>query len=305
MTQPNKITRSKVAKGIDKITLNEIKLTYDLEKILLDTYEGAEHDFACYLVKKHYDRRMNSFDEPVTDRRLQDRVLTEAKWFAMNLLATDLPALIDRTQLYMLIEADQTGWYRKMEYKDIEELILSMIDDVNQSGSEAYDWRFIVEKLVPAARSFGITPEVLGNATHQIKKLRDSIPAARLLLKRHENGDLTDAAARKDLKWIVENVANPKIQSSQLKPELDRYRGIIPDSEVNVQGHIYMTGEQSAILMIPVSNQLELRVIQQRLQKRVSLSVADYKAFAEEAIRLLDIKEDELWERTENKSKDG
>ena len=120
---PVKIERQKVAAGIDNITLNDLKVDYDLEKILLESYEGAERDLACFLIKKHYDRRVASFDSEITDRNLQDRVLVESKWFTLDLLTTNLPALIDRTHLYMLIDADQTGWYRKMEYKDLEELI--------------------------------------------------------------------------------------------------------------------------------------------------------------------------------------
>ena len=291
---PVKMERQKVAAGIDNITLNDLKVDYDLEKILLEGYEGAERDLACFLIKKHYDRRITSFNSEITDRNLQDRVLVESKWFTLDLLTTNLPALIDRTHLYMLMDADQTGWYRKMEYKDLEELIYSMIDDVDEKGSEAYDWRFIVEKLVPAARSFGIKPEMLGNATHQIRKLRQAIPTARLILKRHESGELTDAKARKDLKWVVESLADPKITSFQMKPELDKYRGVISDIEVNIKGFTYITGDDTALMLIETKSRLELGIIQQRLRKRVDFTVADYKEFAKMALKLLGIEEDEL-----------
>lgn len=288
------IKRQRVADGIENITLNDIKVEYDIEKILLEGYKGAERDLACFLIKKHYEKRIAGFKSKITDRNIQDRVLIESKWFTLDLLTTNLPALIDRTHLYMLIEADQTGWYRKMEYKDLEELIYSMIEDVDQSGSEAYDWRFIVEKLVPAARAFGIKPEMLGNATHQIRKLRQAIPTARLILKRHEAGDLTDAKARKDLKWVVEQLADPKITSFQMKPELDKYRGVVPDSEVEIKGYVYLTGDDTSLMLIEVKSKLEMSIIEQRLRKRVNFQTADYKEFAQMALELLNIKEDEL-----------
>lgn len=285
------VAKDSIAEGVQHITLQDMHLEYDLDEILIDHEEGAERELACYIVQQYYERRLDDFESKPTDNRLKDRVLTEAKWHAIDLITNDLPPLVERSKLYMLMEADETGWYRKMEYKDLTELMMSMLDETD-AASEKSDWSFIVEKMVPAARAFGIDPTVFGNASHQIGKLRGSVPTARVILERHESGDLSDEEAREDLHWLIENVADPQVSKSKLKPELDRYRGIIPDSEVEVKGHIYMTGDESAVLLIPVSNRKELRVIEQRLKKRVDFSVADYKQFAETALELLDIKED-------------
>jgi hypothetical protein len=288
------VQRDKIASGVEQITLGDMNKKYNLEKILLEAGTGAEYLLACWLTQKHFKRRIKSFKTKVTDNRLLDRVLVESKWYTISLLTTKLPDLIDRAHLFMLMEADQTGWYRKMEYKDLEELLSSILDDTEEQSSESYDWRFIVEKMAPAARSFGIKPEKFGNATHQIKKLRQSVPAARLILKLHETGEITEAKARKDLKWVIESVADPEISHTQLKPELDKYRGILPDIEVKIKGNIYLTGNDSAVLLISVKDQVELRIIEQRLNKRVDFVVSDYKDFAETALALLDIKEKSL-----------
>lgn len=294
-----KLERDKIAKGIDKITLNDMSVEYDLKSILLDNRDGAEREFACYLIQSYLRRRLESFEDK-PDRRVQERVLTESKWFALNQLTTELPSLIDRTNLYMLMEADQTGWYRQMEYQDLTDLMYSMIDDLDPQSSESYDWKFVVEKLVPAARAFGIKPELLGNATHQISKLRLSVPAARVVLERHTAGDITDAQAREDLKWIVGSVADPRISVTKLRPELEHYRGIRQDADVNVKGHIYLTGNESAVMMIQIDTRLQLRVIEQRLRKRVDFTTADYKEFAERALALLNLKEVELWQEADD-----
>lgn len=299
------IEREKIAQGIDKITLNDIKLKeYDLEKILMEGYEGAERDFACYLIQRYYNKRLESWEGEPT-RAHEERILVESKWWTLNNLNTQLPSLIERTNLYMLIEADQTGWYRQMEYSDLQDLLSSMMDDTDPQSSERYDWQFIVEKLVPAARSFGIEPSKLANAAHQVSKIRASVPVARSILEKHKNGELTDKQARNDLKWVIENIANPAITLPKLKPELDKYRGIVPDSEVSIEGHIYMTGDQSAVILISLKSQLELRIVEQRLKKRVDFKVADYKQFAQKALELLQLKEDEIWQNLALGSKDG
>lgn len=299
------IERAKVAQGIDKITLNDIKYAeYDLERILLEEYEGAERDFACFLIQRYFNKRIAEWESRLTPQ-LEQRILIESKWFTLNNLNTQLPMLIERTNLYMLIEADQTGWYRQLEYDDLQDLLSSMMDDTDPKSSERYDWQFIVEKLVPAARAFGIDPSKMANAAHQVAKIRACVPVARTILEKHDNGELSNKQARADLKWVIENIADPTVKLPALKPELDRYRGIVPDSEVAIEGHIYMTGDRSAVMMITLNSPLELRVVEQRLKKRVNFKLADYKQYAEKALQLLQLKENETWEELSLGAKDG
>lgn len=287
----DKIESERIKEGIKAITLYDMEREYDPEKLILGEKEGVERDLACWLVKTYYTRRLEEHNTTITDNRLLDRVLSEAKWYTINHVTNELPKLIERTKLYLLMEAEETAWYRKMEYKDIAELMMSMANDEDTSRSEMFDLQFIAEKMVPAAKAFGIDPTKFGNASHQLSKLRQSLPAARLVLKKHENGEISDEKARDDLQWIISEIADQEVSQNDLQPKLDRYRGITPEEDLEIKGHIYMTGDDTAVVMIETNSRKELRVVEQRLKNRVDLSIADYKAFAEQAAELLTLKE--------------
>lgn len=260
---------------IESLELHHMEIPIDQEKLLLDDYPEA-HVHLSVAITQGFFRRIKE-DLPSHDHKFLERALAHAKWFAINRLASEMHDLIDRSVLFMLTEAENTGWYRKEEwlgYQDLSELLSSTFEQTEEETSSWYDWKFIVEQLVPAADKFGISPGDIMSASYQVKKLRGMVTTARSLLSKHEANRIDTKDAEAGLAWMLDLVKDPQVSYSSMKDRLNRYEGkIIAGRPEPINAHKFMTPDNKIYYTIEVTDRVTERMIEQALKNRVTFTL--------------------------------
>lgn len=271
------VNSAAIQSEVSALTLRHMDMKIDIENLLLDDYDTAHIDLAILLTQGYYKRTIKLLGDDAGKKQLNNRALYTAKWFAINRLTTQFKGLIDRTTLFMLADAEESGWYRTdwFGYDDLLGLLSSIADATEEKASEYYDWNFIVGNLLPACQGFGIAPEQLMSASCNIKKLRGIVPAARELLDKNGNGTITDKKAREDIQWMLELASDIDVSYTVMRESIDTYRG----KEINridpVAGERYILPQGKTLFVIEASSPVEERTIERALVNRVDFKTED------------------------------
>jgi hypothetical protein len=287
---------------IERLELHHMQMEIDTEKLLLDDYPDAHVHLAVRITQGFYERMLE--DLPSQDYRHKMRALAHAKWFAINRLTTQMKDLVDRSVVYMLAEAEESGWYRNekwLGYDNMTEFLSSFYEEAEEESSKWYDWKFIVEQVLPAAQRFGISPSEIMKASYNIKKIRGMVPTAKNLLAAHEANRVETQDAEAGLAWMIEMAADPKVTYRSMKDRLNRYEGkkIIgrPDPVV---GQKYMTPDNKLLYVIEVEGNVMERVIEMALKNRVDFNLTELGSLFDHVRGMIKVrKEDDYGQETE------
>lgn len=264
-------------KQIENLELKHMEFEVDKDRLLLDDYPEAHIHLSIAITQGFYERIKE--DLPSEDFKHLERALAHAKWFAINRLATEMGDLIDRSVVYMLSEAEETGWYRKSEwlgYNDLSDFLGSFVEQAEEESSKWYDWKFIVEQLLPAANKFGISPGDIMSASYQIKKIRGMVTTARRLLAQHEANRISDKKAEAGLAWMIDMVRDTRVSYKQMKDKLNRYEGkVITGRPDPIQGYKFMTPDNRIFYAIRVETRIQERMVEMALKNRVKFPLTD------------------------------
>lgn len=263
---------NQVSGAFTLVTMEDMSKEIDITHALVDEYPGAEIDLAVFLVQGYFKRIVEKLGPD--DKMLLGRALAYAKWYANRRLTQDLHDLIDRSTMFMLNEAENSGWYRELEYDNLTEFLASIYES-KEGMTEAYDWRFIVEKLVPAAEQAGVPIQTMMGASLQVKKLRGLVPATRELFARQEAKAIPPEEAQETLTNWLKEVANPKVTFSCFKEDIDAWRGRSVDRAPAVQGYQILMPDGRWWVVVPTGGDAELAMVQQALRTRVDIKISN------------------------------
>jgi hypothetical protein len=262
---------------VDEVTLIDMAAKINTTHVLLDDYPQVHIDLSIKIVQGYYGRIIKDLGDDAARKEHKQRALDTAKWFAINRLTTQFHDIIDRSTFYMLTEAEQTGWYRSdwFGHDELKELLASIYDATEHGSSTWYDWRFIVEQLVPAAERFGIPPGDLMSASVQIRKIRSIVPDARNLLERHANDVVSDEEAEAGLRFMLDLAKDPKISNSLLREKIAKWQGRSFNRPDPINSHKFMIPSGHTWFIIETSSAVEESMIEQALRNRANFKLTD------------------------------
>ena len=259
-----------IVNAVHDLTLADMSKEIDIGKLMVKEYPGAERDLAIYLTQQYF----NEYDVKRDVRGVREQALSYAKYSTINRLMTELPDLIERSTTLMLSAAQESGWFRRLEYDNITELLASIYEEKKALGTnEWYDWRFLVERLVPMAKQMEIDVNTLISASVQHRKLRGVIPAARLCIEQYENDKIDSSKAAEDLHMLMETVADPALSTAQAQQVFDEYRGKSFGGNTPIEGETFVLPGKT--LMVISVDEKQLSMVEQALRGRVEFAPRD------------------------------
>ena len=265
---------NKIVSSLESITVAHMLLPIDINRLILNDYPNAERDLCIYLVQGYYKKFEENAGRPLRSSE-KERALIYAKYDATRRLTTELKGLIDRSTLYILVDAQTTGWHQAMEYDNIVELLSSILEG-KEGLEEAYDWKFIVEKLIPAACAAQIPVNVVVNASLNVKKLRGMVPAARELLSKQELEQITPEEAKETLHDWLTKTASPTVSYAEFHEELNGWRNKTAKQKQVIQGYKFIMPDGKSMMVIPLDSDRDMTMIEQALKNRVEFHLTGF-----------------------------
>lgn len=268
---PRKVDLDKAIEKLQFITLIDLDKKINVGRIILDDYDGIERDLCLFLVQGYFNEITKDMEG--IDRHGTEKAFAYAKWYATRRLSSEkegLAGIVERGKLYMLNDAEKTGWHHALEYDDIAELLASILEG-KEGSDEAYDWKFIVEQLMPAAEKANILAETVMKASLNVRKIRGMVPAARELLRRQQDDELDTREAENTLKSWLHKAVDPNITSSGFKEELNEWRGLSVGRKEPIRGYRIIQPSGRPILCIELDDDGQATMIEQALRNRVDI----------------------------------
>lgn len=266
--------------NIDGIQLPHMSIELNIHQIIIEDGVLPAKALALFLVQAYYRKIVADIERvgksPIKEGRAgnQDRqtALLHAKWFATK-RSLELPDIVQATTVHLLEDAGKTGWHHQIgENDNIGELLASMMEGTPENNSTFWDYQYVAETLLPLMRSLKFNQDVIDVTTMGISRIRQMLPAARHLLKEHEEGRTNKTNLKKELKWLVDVALDNTKNTDEKKKVLDKYRGkqIIEE----IVGYVYMLEKNRSLLTIEVTDD-EQRMIEMALRNRVSFRLSD------------------------------
>ena len=265
---------NQVANNMQYITLIDMAVSVDIDKVLTEEYDEGPRDFCLYFVQRFYNQIVKE-RKGTLNRAGLEKALTLAKFSATKVLMVHMGELVDKTKLFMLADAQDTQWFHDMEYDDVAELLSGFLEG-KEGMDEAYDWKFIVEKLIPAARKIKVEPGHIVEATLGIKKLRGMVPAARELLRQQEDGEIGEQETHNILtNWLL-MAASQDVSYVGMREELDKWRGLIVARDEPRKGYKILMPNGKFMMVIETETDKDISMIEQALRNRVDFSITGF-----------------------------
>jgi len=262
---------------IDSIQMVDMDKEIKTSRILLDDYDGIERDLCIILVQGYFRNILNTTD-PEMNSYGKQKAFVYAKWFTTRRLSSEqngLHGLVERSKMYMLNDAQTTGWHHALEYEDVSELLASILEG-KEGKNEAYDWKFIVEQLIPAAEKVGINPNEIMAASTNVKKMRGLVPAARQLIDKQEKEEVTLEEAEAILRSWIQKTMDPNVTYDGFREELNQWRGIILGRQEPILGYKMIMPNNKWAVYIETQSDKDLAIIEQALKNRVTLTITGF-----------------------------
>jgi hypothetical protein len=260
---------------IEEITLAHMQVDIDPTDFLIGDKPFAGKRLAVWLVQQYYKfeleriMKFSSEDKPMSDSILK-RALAISKWHAVNQASNVLPNIVDASVLHLLDDAERSGWYHHVsdEFDTLEELLASIVEDAEEQTPKFYNYSFIIKQILPMARSMDIDPDTILIASSQAKKVNILVPAARLLLDGHRDETISTKKVKEDLGWMLKLAADQSVPASQMKMEMEKYRGI-GGTNLPMQGNVFLIGKERSLLVIETNTKREHKAVENALVHKV------------------------------------
>jgi hypothetical protein len=192
-----------------------------------EDYEGVEEDFTEWLRQVARDTIFNELIEKTkgdegalaqTNAMIEHWVMSRTK---------DLTQTTERAFVYQLFEADRTGWFHYLpgELDTIEELLASMLDDLEDESSKYYDYKFIVETLMPMLRQAGAKPEDVWGLTTSVSKARAAVPLLRELLHEIPENEQPPPETQEKILDVARKISDPSVTVRPFRDDIAQERG--------------------------------------------------------------------------------
>lgn len=268
--------------NIESIHLDHMRLELSPGEILNkpESPQSAQY-LALWVVQNYF------WEHPIVkaggkDRNKMQVALEQAKEHATRFFLENWKSLGERATIFILNDAQRTGWFSSsyFQYDSLESYIASRIDDSAEKSSSWWDYKFILEVLIPNAKAAGIDPRLLYAASGQVKKLRQFVPTAKAILK--------DANPGKEaiMEHFVEMIADPDISPASFKNATDYYRGKIRPPDEHVIAYQYNLPGNKAWFVIECDNS-NVGKLATSIQRFAELRIADYAVIFQKMYNML------------------
>lgn len=220
-----------------------------------ENYEGVEEEFTAWLRQV---ARETVFDELV--EKTEQDVSASAQASAMiehwvMARTKELTQTTERAFVYQLFEADRKGWYHHLpgELDTIEELLATMFDAIEEETGKYYDYKFIVETLMPILRQAGAKPEDVWGLRYAISKARTAVPLLRELLSSIPENESPSPETGAKILEIARKISDPNITYRPFKEEVAKERGKAVQAldPIPVEKYFMPGGEQWLLIKAP------------------------------------------------------
>jgi len=270
------MTKDEIEAIAKEITSEHMQIEVNIDRLMSSDYPERAMDFYLLGVQKFYKKYMEALGKDA-NKEMKQRALDYSKRDTIQQLFTHWDGVIDAAKIMSMQEAESSGWYRKdwFSYKDVQELLMSFMTDEDTSISEMFDWKNIVEKVLPMAQSFGVPPAELVKASSQRKKFRCAIPAFNFILNELEKGVITSEYAEKSFKTFLTAVGNPKVTVSEIELAQKKFRRVIVQPPEVIDAFLYLMPADTNRpywLLIPCNDQ-ERAGIEQLITSRVNVKI--------------------------------
>lgn len=254
---------------IDKITLMHMEMKIDISKVVMQYRQGNEQLLAIYLIQQFYNETLEKLGPDATSRHYKQRALDTGKFFAIQRLP-DLRSETEAGLYYLLDEAERTGWMHSdhFGYNSLSEMLLNMIDPESMAKGELSNWNFVARVMLPKARQIGIPSDRMLAASLQVKKLRESVPTCRRILREVEMGDKEPEEGDREFEAIVRWVADPKVTWTQFETNLGKREPPEVYRAINVYEVALPGGD--TWLIIPTKTETDKRIVEKQLNHRMN-----------------------------------
>jgi hypothetical protein len=240
-------------------------------RCLTETYPGADRELALGVVQGFY----RKFELPEgTSLSVCRMALSRAKFMAIQRLEDGLPALVEAATVYLMDEAERTGWYHDLEYDNLQELFAGMADAAEEGTGAWYDYHNIVKNILPAARKAEIDPHDLLLGSTQVRKLRGSVTLFNTLTEMMRNERITTTEGEETLREIVKDVADTSLSYPEMKEKWDTWRGKKIERPEPLPGFwIYLPGGGAWGIVITQGKSKEMAVVENGLRNLVNFKL--------------------------------
>jgi len=272
-----------VRKYMNGITLFHMMDEIDLGDVILNDGPAAIQQLAVWLVQRFFWNHPSNKDGKLS-KDVAMSILDQAKYLATTYFIKEWGGLGERATLFILSDAQSTGWHTSeyFNYENLEEMLLSILDDDENSIVEASNLSFIVKQLLPAASRYGIDPMLLWGMSGQAKKLRLLVPTARYVLN---NKDFSEEEKEENLHFLVGRAADDKISSAEFKADTDQIRGKRNRANHALEGYEFILPNNETWIVIKCPSQADERSVEMMLGKKVELVTTDYMTVIDQLLK--------------------
>jgi hypothetical protein len=227
-------------------------------KWVSESYKGAEEDFTDWIRTVAKETmfaevlRLAKNDpgaEAQADAMVEHWVMSRTK---------ELTKTTERAFVFQLFEADRKGWYHHLpgELDTIEELLGTMIDEMEESSSKYFDYKFIIDTVMPILRQVGAKPEDVWGLTTSVSKARAAVPVFRELLRTIPDDGPPSQETTEAILNIAQQISDPSVSFRPFKEEMKKQRGISTNvlSPIPVEKFFMPGDEQWFLIKAPASH---------------------------------------------------
>ena len=238
-----------------------------IPKWATDDYKGSEEDFTTWLREVARETRFKDMLKMVgNDRKAIPRAEAEIEFWITS-RTKKAKSTIERAFIYQLYQANSSGWYHNLpgEVDSIEEYLALHFDEMEDQTSEFYDYRFIIEHMMPILKQAGAKPEEIWGLSIATSKARASVPPVRQLLKENgdKDGNVPQHIAQEVLR-IAKKVSDPGLSVNAFKQDMDEVRGrtIVVEKLAPIPISRYMMPGGEQWILIKAPNEVYFRTVQ-------------------------------------------
>lgn len=255
-------------------------------RLMTEDYPLAHYDLGKLMIRKIFE--LNFADKVnVKNRGELEQALAFCKWKALDFLNNHYNELGERTVSLLLADAESSGWHRLyFEYDNVEELLSSMLDDASNANDIAA-YRTFRDLLLPIMQRHGIPPGMLLLSTGHARKFRTLRSWAKQVVRMKGDGLLSESQEGQLLSAIVTDAADNNISDREFSAKMDEFVGRKRESPVPINGSLYYTGKDTALIVLRPSNEVEVARIQQKLNGTCDITMSDLSSLFKEMAEMI------------------
>jgi len=243
-------------------------MTEKYPKWVGENYQGCEKEFTDWMRQV---ARETIFKELIHQTKSDAGATSQTEAIIEHWImgrTKELTQTTERAFVFQLYEADRKGWFRYLpgELDSIEELLATMVDELEEGTSKYYDFKFIIDTIMPILRKAGAKPEDVWGLSTSISKARAAVPVIRGLLKDIPEDGQPSKKTTDAILGIAQKISNPAITFRPFREEMGKMRGRTKSTLVPIQGEKFHMPNNEQWILIKAPSETYVRAIETGLK---------------------------------------